>query len=207
MMSRVCYLLAVTVSLQLLCSRSARSQVDGTLTDDQIGGSVVRAVIAKINASDIFRGTPWWQRNNPRSLVLIFLRRMAYVETADGRNSSYSGRAGGLGIWNIHKNIFNMIHTFVCDESNGLRQNLNSSILNTDWCSIEHSDMSVPMLCGIAAALRVHQVRTTIKDYTESKLHLLWRHVTGRLDTPKLEDKKSWTKKVDKLKEQERKQL
>ena len=98
-----------------------------------------------------------------------------------------------------------MIHTFVCDESNGLRQNLNSSILNTDWCSIEHSDMSVPMLCGIAAALRVHQVRTTMprKDYTECKLHLLWRHVTGRLDTPEIEDKKSWTKKVDKLEEQE----
>ena len=171
---------------------------------------MVRAVIAKINASNIFKGNQWWQTTHQRSLVLIFLRRMAYVETADGRNSSYSGRPGGLGIWNIHKNIFNMIRSFVCDESNRLEQTLNSSILNTDWCSIKHSKMSVPMLCGIATALRIHQLLTSTEtnDLDEDKLHILWWRVNNRPQSSQmeLEDRDKWNKRVAKLNSTECKQ-
>lgn len=211
-MSRVCCLLAVAVSLQLfICSGLARSaQVDGTLTEDRIGGSVVRAVLAKIDvsASDIFKDNTWSRRTSDRNLVLLFLRRMAYVETADGRNS---GRPGGLGIWNIDRNIFDMINSSVCDGSNEPRQTLNS-ILNTDWCSIQHSKMSVPMFCGIATTLRINQLltdRTVDLNAVRLQLYILWQHVNDRAQSSQMEheDRDKWDRAVTELNSKERKKL
>lgn len=140
------YVLVVTAVVQLMYVRTS-ARFDGTLTPERNGSSVVRAVIAKIDASEVFNDSTWWQSTSERPLVKIFLRRMAYVETEDGNRNSVGG------IWDITEEIFRMTQTYVA-RSQSIRQNLmNSPILKIDWHNIVYTDMTVPMYSGLAVAL------------------------------------------------------
>ena len=200
--------MTIIIVLLLFCG-STSAQVDGTLDAARNGSSVVRAVLAKIEASDAF--SDW--SNNARNLVLVFLRRMAYVETNDGLTSPSSG----LGIWNVNKDTFGTTWRHVCDSSNNqTRQKIMSSqILKIDWSCTDldssHAKMSMPMYSGLAATLHVAKLMSSTdfrfpSDITDRELAKLWQTFNStKLNAIDATD--VWSKKVAELKENERKQM
>ena len=165
------------------------------------GSSVVRAVIAKITASEIFdRPESWWQRDSDRFLFMIFLRRMAYVETRDGLVS----RPGG--IWNVSDGVFQESKTRVCDSSNDMRSRINDSVLNVDWCSISYNDLSKPLYSGLTAALHLDELlrNGTIGNnlLMENQMHKWWGNFKRRADRDQA--RRKWRDGVDKFEENER---
>ena len=206
----VLYVLAMAINLQLLCG-STFARVDGTLNATKNGSSVVIAVIAKIEASNIFSSSDpnWWSDYNVRNLVLIFLRRMAYVETDDGLERP----SAGLGFWNISYETFNKTKTHLqCNSApnNQIRHNMvNSSLVNVDWCDITYVNLSVPMYSGLAAALYVDylidtqniNLPTSNSSRMLSKLWLRFMHT----DVDNRSREATWNKKVKELSRNERK--
>ena len=202
--------LATVITLELLCG-STSARVDGTLDATRNGSSVVRAVIAKIEASHIFSSSGWWLNHNDRNLILIFLRQMAYVETDDGLKSP----SAGLGIWNVNNNTFNMTRRHLqCDSAaeNQIRQNmLNSPILNIDWCNnITHANLSVPMYSGLATVLYVDYLiaadRGNLPTSTSPQiLGNLWQHFNFHGTSEELTS--TWAAKVGELSRNESKMI
>lgn len=192
--------IVVLAFVLLLCGKSS-AKVDGTLMRDRNGSSVVRAVIAKINASctDIF-SEPRLCQSNVRSLIMIFLRQMAYVETRDG----YSRTQGG--IWNMPRNTFNNIQHYSCVSNYDLIGKViqNSKILNVnDWCTIMYAKLSVPIYSGLVAALRVNQLINMRSNDCDSptssdQLFKLWNCVFGRHPSDNMY-KRQWRDRVGKL--------
>ena len=199
-------LTVMPVVLQTYSRTSAR--VDGTLTPNRNGSSVVRAVIAKIDASEIFADSTWWQQGQTeRPLVWLFLRRMAYVETRDGSIQQPGG------IWDVSRAVFNETRTRVCDSSS--QQVINSetieasSILNTNWCNVSYGDMSVPMYSGLAIALQLDELLTNLGRNVQlptdpSKLHMLWGHFNSANRRNNI-IRSMWMTGVNELKMEERK--
>ena len=161
---RVPSVLAVTVIIYLLCGRMF-ARVDRTLTPNRTGASVVRAVIGKINISEIFGQSEWWLSGTDRDKVMIFLRRMAYVETKDGQTIQIGNSIGG--IWNVSAEVFSKTKSSPSNEYHDryttIRENIKNSsvLLNIDWNNIAYEDMSVPMYSGLAAALHFDELRFT----------------------------------------------
>lgn len=195
--------LATIIVLQLLCGTTS-ARVDWTLNATRVGSGVVRAVLAKIHASDIFNtsDSDWWTNDQRSKRALQFLRQMAYVETDDGLSLST-----GQGIWNVNKSTFSdtRIHLECDSEShavNPIRYNmLHSRILRIDWCdSINYSNLSVPIYSGLAVALYVDYQKATLPISDNTRLWIqFWQNFNheGSADT--------WKKKVDELKNKERK--
>lgn len=124
--------------------------VDRTLEEGAVGADVVVATISKIESANIF----------PSDKRL--LRRIAFVETADGEGGSPYG-----GIWNISMenfqrtkddeclaNVTAMITA--CFESDFSKLGLEG------WESVEWEDLDTPLLSALAARLLIYIAE---KDY------------------------------------------
>ena len=156
-------LIVICISMQLLEARSIH--VDGTLVPGFSGVNVVIAVLEKIDASDVFESSEWFRRD--RDNTKSFLRRMAYVESKDGRQQNTSG-----GIWNISEDELRSTQMYanstntVDGQGQTLRQRIqNSPLLGFDWMAIqfntstdtERDNLSVPLYSGLATMIRLDQ--------------------------------------------------
>ena len=191
--SRMCLqhvlLIVICISMQ---PRGVQSiQVDGTLIPGFSGVNVVIAVLEKIDASKVFENSEWFRlgRDNAKS----FLRRMAYVESKDGRQK----RRGG--IWNIISEdelINTQMYANSTDTFNRrnktLRQRINSSFLGFDWMAIgfnaEKNNLSVPLYSGLATMIRLDQALTNgnnvgeLSELLSDQIQLWKNHFNGADD-------------------------
>ena len=118
------------------------------LDDYACGSDVVEAVITRLKRCDIFREDHQ------------FLRRLAFVETRDGadENTQESG-----GIWGLHKDKLNVLHSDVSLFSNKtIRRVVNECIAmvvieNTKEPVVPSVDfLNKPLLSGLAAGLYLY---------------------------------------------------
>jgi hypothetical protein len=168
--------------VELLEARSIH--VDGTLIPGFSGINVVIAVLEKIDASDVFENSDldWFQRNKDNAKS--FLRRMAYVESKDGRQNK-SG-----GIWNIiSENELRNTQMYANSTIQGetLRQRIqNSPVLGFDWMDIKFKDnLSVPLYSGLATMIRLDQaLRNGVGRMSESLSDqiVLWKTLFNGTD-------------------------
>ena len=167
--------------LQILEAR-ASEHVDGTLISGFSGVNVVVAVIEKIEFSQVFENYDWFQLN--KDIAKSFLRRMAYVESEDGRVM----RSGG--IWNVisedelRKTQVYANQTYVSSDQT-LRQRIQDSPLFgfVDWMKITFNgttkNLSIPLYSGLATMIRLHIILTNNFRAELSNSHIgqaeLWR--------------------------------
>ena len=109
--------------------------LDRTLVDGATGSDVVQAVIAKVDASRIAFG------DDHR-----FLRRLAFVETSDGANSSYS--SGGL--WGIQQSHLDTVSS--SPQLEELRIAIRAAF-GIDWGTVTINDLGKPFFAGLVARL------------------------------------------------------
>ena len=177
-------LFVVCISMQLLeAQRSAR--VDGTLIPGFSGVNVVVAVLEKIDASRVFENSGWFQRD--RDSAKSFLRRMAYVESKDGRVK----RNGG--IWNIMsenevRNTQMYANSTTAGQGQTLQQRIqNSPLLGFNWMDIRFRDnLSVPLYSGLATMIRLDQVLRDniggLSEILDDQIRLWKTHFNGPND-------------------------
>ena len=158
---------AVIVSVILyLLAGAASARVDETLMSNRNGSDVVEAVVAKLDAtySVILNESNWWKNDAGRTLVNLFIRQMAYVETRDGQDRPSSDG----GIWNVDEDVFVVARNHACYLTNINQRISNSQILGVskisiDWCrdqSLNRSDiLSIPIYSGLAVVLYIDQMR------------------------------------------------
>ena len=109
--------------------------LDRTLVDGATGSNVVQAVIAKVDASPIAFG------DDHR-----LLRRLAFVETSDGANSSYS--SGGL--WGLHQSHLDTVSS--SPQLEELRIAIRAAF-GIVWGTVTINDLGKPFFAGLVARL------------------------------------------------------
>jgi hypothetical protein len=109
--------------------------LDRTLVDGATGSDVVRAVIAKVDASRIAFG------DDHR-----LLRRLAFVETSDGANSSSS--SGGL--WGLQQSHLDTVSS--SPQLEELRIAIRAAF-GIDWGTVKINDLGKPFFAGLVARL------------------------------------------------------
>ena len=119
--------------------------VDRTLEDGASGSDVVQAVIAKLDSSKIF--------DNDHRL----LRRLAFVESSDGRNSGILGQPNG-GIWGVEESKFDKLLTVpeLAEARDSIWQGF-----RIVWAQVTRDDLRKPFYSGLAARLYLHYLEIT----------------------------------------------
>ena len=121
--------------------------VDRTVEEGAVGTDVVVATISKIESASIF----------PSDKRL--LRRIAYVETADGEDPPSTGRYGG--IWNVRREKFQRTkgdQSLIVEVNAAFEVEFSKlSLRGRDWNSVEWEDLNVPLLSALAARLLIHR--------------------------------------------------
>ena len=134
----------------LLILANAVLAVDRTIEKDAVGADVVLATIAKIEAvQNLFESDK------------RLLRRIAYVETADGEEAPPSNGAGEDfgGIWNVGRQHFEATKT---DENLAdYRKNIRLAFEIT-WEIVQWEDLSTPLWSALAARLVIELADTEI---------------------------------------------
>ena len=134
----------------LLILANAVLAVDRTIEKDAVGADVVLATIAKIEAvQNLFESDK------------RLLRRIAYVETADGERAPSSNSAGEDfgGIWNVGRQHFEATKT---DEKLAdYRKNI-SLAFEITWEMVQLEDLSTPLWSALAARLAIELANTAI---------------------------------------------
>ena len=131
--------------LFLVVSVTAVLAVDRTVEVNAVGSDVVQATISKIEDAEIFTSDK------------RLLRRIAYVETADGESPPSSGNDGG--IWNVTFEDFQLTQNN--QELASLRQTINnifndvfiSTINLPNWERSTYEDLNRPLWSALAARL------------------------------------------------------
>ena len=127
------------VAILLLVSNSVLAGVDLTIVEDVAGTEVVLATVAKIEASRVF--------DSDKRL----LRRIAYVETADGESPQPSVENGG-GVWNVSKDYFELTKrdATLADKRGEIAAEFPEI---ADWELVEWEDLNKPLWSALAARL------------------------------------------------------
>ncbi|XP_071095092.1 uncharacterized protein [Haliotis cracherodii] len=116
---------------------------DLTLNPGVSGSYVVNAVIDRIRSKCIL--------GDDR----LFLRRLAYVETNDGKDSKTYRSGYDGGIWQVDKSKFLMTKT--CPSSIASECSIVQSAFNIDWRSTSWADLRKPLYSGLASALYIKE--------------------------------------------------
>lgn len=131
------YSIAVLVLLFSLLEVAVQ-QGDRTQEREAVGADVVKAVIVKIQ--------PIFGDDSQ------FLRRVAFVESRDGTNSTTFRPDYYGGIWQVDEQIFNETkNTARYPELTNTYQRLNE--FGLDWPSIQWRDLRIPLFSAIAVRL------------------------------------------------------
>ena len=126
--------------------------LDLTLVPGEHGVDVVRAVIAKLEASSGFIGF------NPETKAASFMRTMAFVETNDGTQSDYNANEGG--IWNVDRTLFSRTQMQGDTRLDSIIRMLNANdtrnyIGPVNWRSILYINLSIPLYSGLAVRMLI----------------------------------------------------
>lgn len=147
--------MTVPLFVVLLSTLSIAVRVEGldlTLKSGASGADVVRAVISKIETSNSFINF------TRERAVAIFMRRMAYVETKDGNQTS----SNGIGIWNINEDLFRRTQHL------GINARFDTAIVHlqeknpqnyvgpVNWRNLTFDNLSIPLYCGLAVRMLIH---------------------------------------------------
>ena len=131
--------------MSALCC-SVVGSVDKTLDDGATGSDVVQAVIAKIEASRIPFGSDH-----------RLLRRIAYVESADGtKHHSLCSDTGG--VWALQEDKFNTVLS--TSELDGVRDIIHLAF-GIDWTQTTIADLCKPFYAGLAARMYLYYLEIT----------------------------------------------
>ena len=117
--------------------------VDRTLVDGATGSDVVQAVIAKLDASRIAFG------DDHR-----LLRRLSFVETADGANSSSSS----VGLWGLQQTQLDVVRS--SPQLEELRIAIHVAF-GIDWGAVTINDFGKPFFSGLVARLYLFHLEIT----------------------------------------------
>ncbi len=121
--------------------------VDLTLTVGETGKAVVQAVVAKIEASEIF---PTDNR---------LLRRIAYVESKDGTLTKFSTcQNHNGGIWQVHVDEAAFMRSkdpMLLDLHSRIKDNF-EDVGPIEWIDVAWCDLRKPFYSGLAARLLLH---------------------------------------------------
>ena len=125
------------------------------LDDYACGSDVVEAVIARLKKCDIF------------SEDHQFLRRLAFVETRDGADENTFTRQESGGIWGLHKDKLNVLHSETSLFKNETVWTVVSECIamvvieNTRGPMVPSVDfLNKPLLSGLAAGLYLYYLGT-----------------------------------------------
>ena len=148
-------LLVVTIAVILPVSLGTNNTicaVDLTLQAEAGGTAVVDACIDKISTSGIFT-------SNDQQM----LRRIAYVETRDGTNSStYSDPNNDGGIWQLSSTKFTATKNTSNPAISSLIIDIISTHFNITWTTTQWSDLRKPFFSAIAARLYLEVITASI---------------------------------------------
>lgn len=139
----------VMFSVLLGCVSSQRQ--DLTTVPGSNGVNVVRAVLSKLDESDIF------EQSGNTDLMNVFLRNMAYVETADG--TAYPQENADGGIWKITAMQFQRTKELPPSRYSRVYDAI-TAYLGQDWRDVEYRDLEKPLYSGLAARLYLTYVAT-----------------------------------------------
>ena len=144
-------MLLVLAAVFLPVSLGTTCVVDLTLQAESSGTVVVDTCIDKISASGIFT-------SNDQQM----LRRIAYVETRDGTNSStYSDPNNDGGIWQLSSTKFTATKNTSNPAISSLIGNI-STHFNITWATTQWSDLRKPFFSAIAARLYLEVITSSI---------------------------------------------
>ena len=125
-----------SISITSSCAR-----VDLTIVPETKGNAVVQSVVSKIHHSEIF----------PKDHS--FLRRLAYVESMDGKHyRTYLPGYGG-GIWQVDQIGFNSTKDVSSHPALVKKHQKIKEEFNIDWSNVQWMDLRKPLYSGIAARL------------------------------------------------------
>ncbi|CAH1787670.1 unnamed protein product [Owenia fusiformis] len=113
--------------------------IDKSLTADVSGEDVVEEVIEIIEGACIFPDDK------------LFLRRLAFVESLDGKDTKTYRSGYNGGIWQVDEAIFQT--TQVATSGMTQKHNEIKSNFHIDWLSASWEDLRKPLYSGIAARL------------------------------------------------------
>ena len=147
-------MLTFVVVLCVLLSCVVTQRTDLTTVPGSNGVNVVRAVLSKLDDSDIFLQT------GNTDLTNVFLRNMAFVETRDGTDIPDNAIAIDGGIWRITDSHFQQTKAHLIRNSR-LRDAIRSYI-GQDWTDVDYRDLAKPLYSGLAARLYLTYVATPI---------------------------------------------
>ena len=124
--------------------------VDDTLREGASGSAVVRAVIGRIEDTNIF------PKDNQ------FLRRIAYVESKDGKDSNTyrSGYYGG--IWQVDEVGFEDTQDIVSHPGLATKLDEIQEKLGIDWRTVHWQDLLKPLYSGLATRLFLSNIPAAI---------------------------------------------
>jgi receptor-type tyrosine-protein phosphatase Q len=135
--------------------------VDDTVIENAMGTDVVIATVSRIEKEEIF---PWDKR---------LLRRIAYVETADGESPPSSGNDGG--IWNVALEDFE--RTQDDPELADIRKEVNAAFSSDfissnvrSWEFLAYRDLNRPLWSALAARLLIHKAEKSVDVPTASDI-------------------------------------
>ncbi|XP_064382743.1 collagen alpha-5(VI) chain-like isoform X2 [Halichondria panicea] len=128
--------LILSIMLQL---SAAQQRVDRTLQNGASGSDVVRAVTNKVQA--VFGDDQQ------------FLRRIAFVESKDGTDSSTYRSGYNGGIWQVDDIAFRATQDTSSHPRLILQHEKIKAEFEIDWQSVQWSDLRAPLYSGLAARL------------------------------------------------------
>lgn len=151
-MEKIQYVYMYTICICVITAQSSNAQSDLTEVSDQKGAHVVRAVLSRIEASEVFE-------KSSQLKMHAFMRRLAYVLTEDGHSTSdYSDG----GIWDISNEMLQITKTLrdqmrFPDDGNleNVYQNL-TNYFGFNWeTEVRLEDMRIPIYSGLAMRLLI----------------------------------------------------
>ena len=139
------YSVAITISVLLVSLFSLLcAQTDLTLVEGANGREVVFATVFRIQQSGVFP-------DDSR-----FLRRLAFVESRDGQDSSTFRNGYYGGIWQVDEAIFQMTLNVTAHPkvvlSDGIYAGIRKSF-NLNWLAVSWRDLRRPLFSALAARI------------------------------------------------------
>ena len=131
-----------TLSVSGAASQQCESCIDSTRDPEASGTAVVLACTRLIQLSSIF------------SEDYQTLRKIAYVETADGTSEFTNG-----GIWGVQEDIFNSTKTADSSILVGI-----NTVFDVDWNTVQWEDLTIPLYSAIAARIYLQQRQNSGRD-------------------------------------------
>ena len=141
------YMQAIAALLLVLRSLWVHSQVDLTLIPEANGTTVVQACLAKITGANIFSANQ-------------MLRRIAYVETRDGKDSDTYTPTNNGGIWQLSKSKY--LQTKGSSSVLTAPVSSISSSFGITWSTTQWVDLRKPLYSALAARLYLYLISTSI---------------------------------------------